>query len=183
MTPWEAFELADTAYTVGMLALMIGCPVAGVTAIATKILIKQATKLAVKKCIAAGGVAGVTATACAFFAMGDGQQGSGSSAQLSAPPGIPQEMLDAEFMQLTIEAGEDGHDRVRLGEEMISEQQLIKELLPYVCYGKLQRIEYRIDLPDKEHGEWKLLMKEVESSLENMKSSFEFVEATAKGLQ
>lgn len=59
----------------------------------------------------------------------------------------------------------------------------IKELLPYVCYGKLQRIEYRIDLPDKEHGEWKLLMKEVESSLENMKSSFEFVEATAKGLQ
>ena len=61
--------------------------------------------------------------------------------------------------------------------------QLVKELLPLVCYGKLKRIEYRIELPNKEHGEWKLLMKEVESSLENMKSSFEFVESTAKGQQ
>jgi hypothetical protein len=183
MNLWEALELADTAYTVGMLALTIGCPVAGVTAIATKILIKQATKFAVKKCIAAGSVAGVTATACAFFAMGDGQQGNGGSAQQSAPPGIPQEMLDAEVMELLIEAGVDGRDRVRLGNEVISEQQLVKELLPYVCYGKLQRIEYRIELPDKEHGEWKLLMKEVESSLENMKSSFEVVESTAKGQQ
>ncbi|MBX3421754.1 MAG: hypothetical protein KF752_09390 [Pirellulaceae bacterium] len=176
----ETADMVDTAVSVGMLALTIGCPVAGVTWFAAKMMIKQGAKIAIKR-YALGTVAGVTATAAAFFATGSGEGDGSSGVPFMAPPGISQEMLEVEFLQLVVEPDSNGDDSVRIGENVVTRDQIFLQLYPLISFGKLGRVEYRINLPDKQHGEWSLYMKEIESSLENVKPSFEFVESTLGG--
>jgi len=180
MNVLEAADMVDTAVSVGMLALTIGCPVAGVTWFAAKMMIKQGAKIAIKR-YALGGVAGVTATAAAFFATGSGEGDGSAGIPSLAPPGIPQEMLEMDALQLVVEPDSNGDDSVRIGENVVNRDQIFMHLYPLVSFGKLTRVEYRIDLPDKQHGEWSLYMKEIESSLENVKPSFEFVESSSGG--
>ncbi|MEZ6044257.1 MAG: hypothetical protein R3C11_01455 [Planctomycetaceae bacterium] len=180
MNIFEAVEWADTAMTVGMLVLTIGCPVMGVTAVAAKVIIKQATILSIRHCVKTGLAAGVTATACAFFAMQPGEGGGSSSAHDAAVPGVPVEMLEAESFMLVIDLNENGDEQVRLQGELIDKDGILKELLPSVVYGKLLKVEYAILLPG-EHGEWNLYMREIESSLENMRADFEFIESPKGG--
>jgi hypothetical protein len=181
MNALETVDMLDTAASVGMLALTIGCPVAGVTWFAAKMMIKQGAKIAIKR-YALGGVAGVTATAVAFLFTGSDGGGGPPGIPPMSPPGIPQEMLETETLQLIIESDSNGDDSVRIGEHVVERDKIFMQLYPLISFGKLTRVEYSINLNDKHHGEWSLYMKEIESSLENVKPSFEFVEASSGGL-
>jgi hypothetical protein len=180
MTTSEALAWVSFAHTVGMLALTIGCPVAGVTTVVTMIALKQGGKIALQKAIACGLISGVAATAFAYMAMKSGDNGDGGSEPITVPPGVQQGMLDQEVMQLTIEADADGRGRVRLGDELVPGEQVVEALLHYATQGNLRRVEYKIDLPVEEHGEWRLFMMEVESSLETARPSLEMVTVTGE---
>lgn len=169
----EAIDLADTLYTVGMLALTVGCPVAGATFVVSKIILKQAAKAYIKH-LTVSATAGVVAVACA--AMQSGENNGDGSAPFVSPPGIPTAMLEVEEMHFIISENPSGDSIAASadGQTTYPVGSLFKELLPLIVAGKLKHVSYEFEFPDDRYGEVVLEMMNIGNSLENIQPHFEF---------
>jgi hypothetical protein len=169
----EIADYADTALTIAQIALVVGCPVAGVTYLAGKVILKVAVKQTARL-IATSVLTGVTATVCASMMGGEG--GGDGDKSGAAPPGIPAEVLGLESCKLALEMTGDGQAKLTIDGTEVRRDELAEKLLLRLDYGKLKRIELQMNVSEKEFGEWWLFLdQEIRDYVTKHKPGVEFV--------
>ncbi len=168
MNAWQWVEYADTAYTIGQLALCVGCPVAGVTFLAAKFLIKELAKKTAKQ-IMLSAAAGVTATvAAAMMTGGDGAGGGGGNPIASA------EDLSKQEVTLVVQLDTLGQPEILKDGEPIDRDILSNYLDTLRTQGALQRVVCNFQISETEWLNWKLKLIQIQSNLEQEHPGFEF---------
>lgn len=165
-------QWADTAFTVGSIALCVGCPTAGLTYVVARMVVTQGAKIAAKRWALAG-VAGVTATVAASIMIGGGGEGDGKGG--AVPPGFTQSEMEQEAVMIVLQLGSNGEPEMLLQERVVNRQDIKKNLLPMLLQGQLKRIVCENRLPDEGFGDWSLLLTELRQECEQIKPSIEFV--------
>ena len=168
MNAWQWLEIADTAYTVGQLALCVGCPVAGVTLVATKFLVKELAKKTAKQ-IMLSAAAGVTATvAAAMMTGGDGAGAGGGNPNLAA------EDLKKETVTLVVQLDPTGQPEIAEDGKPIERDDLLGYLNTLTTEGSLRRVICHFKVPETEWLNWKLKLLQIQTRLEQEHPDLEF---------
>jgi hypothetical protein len=152
---WAYADWVDTALTIGQIALVVGCPTAGVTWLAARIIVKQIAKAAIKR-VALATAAGVVATAAASFISGGGEGSNGSANSAYADLGISQQELLRSSATLVVGLDDELMPQYTIEEVEVPKEDLSRRLLIPATVGQLREIRFLNQLPRQKHGEWAL---------------------------
>ena len=162
----NALSWADTALTVGRMALFIGCPTAGVTMLVGSFAIKAAAKIAfraaAKKAILTSLSAGAAATLAASLMSSVG--GGGGSGVLPYAAGIPAEALARTESVIELKVELSGSTTMEIDGEEIDKDDLLPRLLAQKKLGKLRSVKL-LDKLGGRHGEWNLHVHQVANAI------------------
>jgi hypothetical protein len=174
----QAAELGHTLYTVGQVALVVGCPVAGLTGLAANLAIKMAVKAAAKEAVKAAGkaagksagkwvcrealgtglLAGTVATIAALAMMGGGGDGGSDPGSNSSPSLESMETISLVFQLI------DNQPTILLETTEITKDEVEGKLRDLLENGKLQRVNCKNDLPS-EYPNWELYINSLSRKL------------------
>ena len=166
MDIFEGIQWADRIATIAQIAIVVGCPTAGLTYVAAQVLIKEGAKLAAKR-LAMAAVAGITATAAASFMSGDGPP------ELGLPP-IRESDLVREECKIYVRLGGEGKPQILDGELIVPIEKLKDWLLVCVKKGKLKIVNCQYQLPEDQWVNWWLKLIEIKQEIELAHPDFIF---------
>ena len=152
---WTYADWIDTALTIGQIALVVGCPTAGATWLAARIIVKQIAKAAIKR-VALATAAGVAATVAASFMSGSGENRNGAASGAYADLGMSQEELLRSSATLIVGLDDEQMPRYTIEDVEVPKDDLSKHLLVPATVGQLREIRFVNRLPRQKHGEWAL---------------------------
>lgn len=180
MDIFEGIQWADRIATIAQIALVVGCPTAGLTYVAAQVLIKEGAKLAAKR-LAMAAVAGITATAAASFMSGDG--GDDGDGPPIFPP-IRDSDLVREECKIYVRLGGEGKPQILDGELIVPIENLKDRIVPIenlkdrllICVnkGKLKIVNCQYQLPEDQWVNWWLKLIEIKQEIELAHPDFIF---------
>ncbi len=164
MNIFQAADLLDTLYTVGTVALCVGCPTAVVGGLAVKFIVKAA----VKKAVASGAAVGITATIAALAMMDGGGAGGPEAGQNQSPP-----LEDLETISMVIElVGE--VPTIFLENKEIPKDEVEGKIRELLSNGKLERINCQNKLSPEDFSNWEIYIDGLNRRL-TRNSEFKFI--------
>jgi hypothetical protein len=165
MNAFETIERIDTLMTIGQLALVVGCPTAGVTYLVARIAIKEGGKLIAKKALMMAVTAGVTATIAASFLGGKGD------GQSDGTNGYTEKEIALVSTNVLIELGYDNRPKIKWEDRALDIEEMEKILGGLLKEGNLTEVEFVNRLPQDGYGEWFLFLQELQPKLQKIKPS------------
>ena len=130
-----ALDWADTLLTIAQVALVVGCPTAGATWLAGRLLLRNVARVAIKR-LTISATAGLAATAAAAFMTGDqGSAGPGGNYQGIAFSSGEMERTAA---TLSVDLDESGSPQYRLDDD--ATRSLILDSNATMLFGKIKNL-------------------------------------------